>query len=112
MCIRDSSSVVRRLGVAVVATPYDIGTDHWSLSKTLHSDFEAALQLLPATDRKLFYRRGDRDDLGLRILRLGFGIRGLLVLEDGFVRVVSGFIRKRPGSVRAPLRPRLLRGRD
>ena len=57
-------------------------------------------------------RGGDRDDLGLRILRLGFSIRGLLVLEDGFVRVVSGFIRKRPGSVRAPLRPRLLRGRD
>ena len=37
------SSLVRRLGVAVIATPYDVGTDHWGLSRAVHRDFDAAL---------------------------------------------------------------------
>jgi hypothetical protein len=38
------SSVVERAGVAVIATPYDIGTDHWRLSKAVHAAFESGLE--------------------------------------------------------------------
>lgn len=37
------STLVERLGVAVIATPYDLGTDHWKIAKRLHGDFETAL---------------------------------------------------------------------
>ena len=36
-------TLVRRLGVAVVATPYDVATDHWALSNAVHDEFDRAL---------------------------------------------------------------------
>ena len=65
------SSLVRRLGIAVVATPYDVGTDHWALSKKVHADFDSALQTL-------------RESYGLAasapIRRLGHSLGGKLLV--------------------------------
>ena len=38
------SSLCRRIGVAVIATPYDLGTDHWSISSKVFSSFDTALE--------------------------------------------------------------------
>ena len=43
------SSVVQRCGVVVIATPYDVGIDHWRLSAGVHKTYEAALTDCQAT---------------------------------------------------------------
>lgn len=38
------SQLVERTGVAILATPYDIGTDHWALSRSVHAAFVKGLE--------------------------------------------------------------------
>lgn len=68
------SGLVRRLGVAVIATPYDVGTDHWALSRAVHRDFDAALDAV---------RERSGLSLSAPTLRLGHSLGGkLLVLAS------------------------------
>jgi len=67
------SSVVERTGVAVVATPFELGTDHNALSKAVHAAFASAqaeccerFGLSPAAP---LYRLGH--SLGAKLLVLG-----------------------------------------
>ena len=77
------SSLVQRLGIAVIATPYDIGTDHWRLSKSVHAAFDVAVQEVRESSGLAasapVYRLGH--SLGAKLLTLGKV--GPLVLEAG-----------------------------
>jgi hypothetical protein len=38
------TALVQRCGVAVIATPYEVSTNHWGLSESVHAAFETALE--------------------------------------------------------------------
>ena len=67
------SSISRRLGVAVIATPYQLSTDHDTLSRAVHNDFSNALAAcqeactIPSTAP--VYRLGH--SLGAKLLVIG-----------------------------------------
>ena len=94
------SSLVQRLGVAVVATPYDIATDHWSLSRKVHQDFDAARSALQ-----------ERYGLGVAAptYRLGHSLGGKLLtlgsLGDAAAAEVFGALPAGTIDVTEPLPP-------
>lgn len=67
------SSLCTRLGVAVVATPFDLGTNHWGLSRTVRASFDKGLDGLKERgavgENVPVYRVGH--SLGARLILLG-----------------------------------------
>lgn len=87
-------SLCNRLGVAIVATPFDLGTDHNALSKKVHASFAKAVENLQDRGRLgeqvPTYRVGH--SLGARLLVLGAlgDVEGGTSDDDALLGLLAG----------------------